>query len=144
MKKKPDVRKAKDPIQVWVKEVKQAKKDPIQMWVKVVEQPKKGPIQMWVKEVKDDRGDGERASMRATVSIVDEDGARHYQETKTVLREQRSVLIDYVLDRIVSAIKSYPLPAFDPILTLVEEIRRRAQRDLDANQEGEEDDVDGC
>jgi hypothetical protein len=91
MKKKRDVRKAKDPIQVWVKEVKQAKKDPIQMWVKVVEQPKKGPIQMWVKEVKDDRGDGERASMRATVSIVDEDGARHYQETKTVLREQRSV-----------------------------------------------------
>lgn len=82
-------------------------------------------ISVWV-EVVDDRGDGERAPMRVMVSIADEEGERHYEETKTVLRENRPALINSVLDRIVGVIRSYPLAEFDPILTLIERIRREA------------------
>jgi hypothetical protein len=75
----------------------------------------------------DDRGDGEKAVMRTYVSVVQDGGGRVYRRTEQELKSDRTALINSVLDRIVSAIKSYPLPEFDPILELVEEIREKAE-----------------
>jgi len=77
-------------------------------------------IEVWTKVIVDGRVP---KVMRAVVSLVGEDRQRHYEPTETVVRENRLALINNVLDRIVSAVKSYPLEEFDPLLELVEEIR---------------------
>jgi hypothetical protein len=82
-------------------------------------------IQVYVTVI--DRGDGDRRSMRAYCTVVDaSDGERAYRPTATVLRENRAVIINSVLDRIVSHIRAYPLPEFDELLILVDQIRAAA------------------
>jgi hypothetical protein len=86
----------------------------------------RGLIQIWV--IIADRGDGEKTEIRATVSMADQEGERHYYSTPKILREDRARVINLVLDRVESAIRNYPLTEFDPILKLVAEIRAAASR----------------
>lgn len=81
-------------------------------------------VQVYVGVVKDD---GETKTMRQYVHIRDVDGEPIYKATQKILIENRSVLVNLVCDRIVSAIRSYPLHEFDSVLALVESIRGGAE-----------------
>jgi hypothetical protein len=73
-----------------------------------------------------DRGDGERRQMRAYATIVDDDKSRAYRATATVLQENRATVINAVLDRCAAHIAKYPLPEFDSLLELIDQIRAEA------------------
>jgi len=90
-------------------------------------------IEVWTKVIIDGRVP---KVMRAVVSLVGEDRQRHYEPTEVTIRENRLALINVVLDRIVSAVKSYPLEEFDPLLELVEEIRANASNPMRARRRG--------
>lgn len=81
-------------------------------------------IQVWV--TLEDRGDGEETEMRAMVSLRDDEGKRHYYTTPKILREDRTRLINSVLDQIASLIGKYPLIEFDPLIELITKIRATA------------------
>jgi hypothetical protein len=85
-------------------------------------------VQVYV-EIIDDPESDRRETMRGFMHVRMDtpSGMTHaYRSTKTVLLEDRATILNAVCDRIVSAIKSYPLPEFDPVLELVEQIRGAA------------------
>jgi hypothetical protein len=61
--------------------------------------------------------------MRQYVNIRSESDPPAYTSTQKVLVENRSSLVNLVCDRVLSAIRNYPLKEFDPVVSLVNKIR---------------------
>jgi hypothetical protein len=70
-----------------------------------------------------DTGAGERETMRAYCSIVNEQGSHVYRATVQVLREDRNRLIESILDRLAAQISSYPLVELDPVMEAIVQVR---------------------
>jgi beta-N-acetylglucosaminidase len=77
-------------------------------------------VQVYVGIVNDGK---DRKVMRQYVHIRDADNLPVYKATQRVLLENRATLVNLVCDRIMSAINSYPLREFDPVVDLVQHIR---------------------
>jgi hypothetical protein len=78
------------------------------------------------------RDGNEQREMRQYVHIVDAENLPVYRSTQRVLMENRATLINLVCDRIASAISSYPLKEFDPVIALVNRIRIQEGGDQEA------------
>ena len=70
-----------------------------------------------------DRGDGIKVPGRAYVTTVNEEGSHVYRPTVKVLREDRTRLIESILDRLSSQLANYPLPEFEPIIEAIDDVR---------------------
>jgi len=77
-------------------------------------------VQVYVGIIRDG---SEPKVMRQFVHIRDAENQPIYRSTQRVLAENRATLVNLVCDRIASAISSYPLREFDPVLALVKKIR---------------------
>lgn len=82
-------------------------------------------VQVYVEVL--DVGADEPRTIRTYVSVSTE-GQRAYQPTIRVLRENRAAIVLRVCDRLVAHIHAYPLPEFDDLLLLIDQIRAAASR----------------